>query len=633
MTILFSILTVFSVCHAVVQTASVPLFDYEKTQLTDYNLAQLPAEHQAYFSFEDSAGGSSFVLKSGECRVQPTDDDYPPPPIWKYFKSNMLLKGAVIDSRPLASPCYLNWGNWDKSTCEKIVKNWGDPYLHEADPTSSMFPVYQGRTCLPRLSELGANATCELGAYPAHVVNVSTVAHIQIALNFARNANIRLVIKNTGHDFLGKSLGAGALSIWTHHLKNMEFIEHYNSSSGYEGSVFKVGAGVVVREIYKAAEKYNVTVTGGICESVGFAGGYIAGGGHTPMSGYYGMAADNIEELQVVTADGHFVTASSTSYPDLFWALRGGGGSTFGIVTSVIVRAHPKTSVVTSTFTYSTGGNITKEIFWQGLRKWWEMFPALADAHTYSYFWVYAEPNDQLTFQMMPFWAPGHTIETSNKLLAPLFTHLRSLGIQVNPKTTLYDSFYAAYKENWGNETVGYSTGLPGNRLFPRSNWEDPVKFERMYAAIKKQSMGGQTVGGYHQAPQNRLNVDNAVSSAWRHALSMMIGMAMVEGGDNATAVQMKEAARELTEDILGPWRDVAPESDFGGAYGNEANVVEPQWQSSFYGTQYERLLEIKRKWDPQGLFYAPTGVGSEGWEVRDGDWGTQTQNGRLCRI
>tara|TARA_R110002003_G_scaffold110_5_gene9288 strand:- start:988 stop:2451 length:1464 start_codon:yes stop_codon:yes gene_type:complete len=486
---------------------------------------------------------------------------------------------------------------------------------------------------MPRLSELWADGPCEIGSYPAHIMNVSTVAHIQIALNIARNTNIRLVIKNTGHDYLGKSLGAGALSIWTHHLKNVEFIDNYKSDSGYVGSAFKVAAGVTVRELYQAADRHNVTVTGGICESVGFAGGYFAGGGHNPMSGYYGMAADNIESVNVVTADGRFVTASNTSHPDLFWALRGGGGSTFGIVTSVIVRAHPKMPIVTSTFSYSTGGNITKEIFWQGTRKFWELFPSFAEAHTYSYFFIWARPNNTLEFQMTPFWAPNHTISSFNTLIAPWFDHLRNLGIQFTPKTTLHDSFYPAYHNSWGNETVGSSTGLPGNRIFPRGNWEDPAKFERMFAAIKKHSINGRTIVGYHQAPQNRLNVDNAVSSAFRHTLSFLIAVAPVEGAENATQTQLQDAARVLTEDILAPWRVVAPDSEFGGSYLNEANVVEPNWQSSFYGTQYARLREVKRKWDPRGVFYATTAVGSEEWEVRDGEWGTQTQNGRLCRV
>jgi hypothetical protein len=80
----------------------------------------------------------------------------------------------------------------------------------EADPTSNMWPLCQGRTCLPRLSP---NATCELGSYPADVVNVSTAAHVQTALDMARNGNLRLVIKSNGRDFLGKSHGAGAPSV------------------------------------------------------------------------------------------------------------------------------------------------------------------------------------------------------------------------------------------------------------------------------------------------------------------------------------------------------------------------------------------------------------------------------------
>jgi len=138
------------------------------------------------------------------------------------------------------------------------------------NPTSNFWPVYQGRTCLPIDSP---NGTCDLGGFPIYAVNISTVAQIQLAINFARNANIRLVIKNTGHDYLGKSLGAGALSIWTHNLKDIDFIENYESDSGYRGKVLKVGAGVTVREVYKAAHSHDVTALGGICESVGFAGG------------------------------------------------------------------------------------------------------------------------------------------------------------------------------------------------------------------------------------------------------------------------------------------------------------------------------------------------------------------------
>lgn len=130
-----------------------------------------------------------------------------------------------------------------------------------------MWPLWQGRTCMPTLN--GSNSSsCTLGGYPAYAVNVSTVAQVQLAVNFARNANVRLVVKNTGHCYLGKSSGAGALAVWMHRLKDIEFLPEYSSSGGgYEGPAFKVGAGVTMREIYRAADRNGVTVSGGICEA------------------------------------------------------------------------------------------------------------------------------------------------------------------------------------------------------------------------------------------------------------------------------------------------------------------------------------------------------------------------------
>lgn len=76
--------------------------------------------------------------------------------------------------------------------------------------------------------------------------------------------------------------------------------------------------------------------------------------------------------------------------------------------------------------------------------------------------------------------------------------------------------------------------------------------------------------------------------------------------------------------------RDVSPGA---GSYMNEGDPGEPNWQQAFYGANYARLLEIKRKWDPTGVFWAPTTVGSEGWAVQVVDGYPNSQNGRLCRV
>ncbi|KAF2179737.1 FAD-binding domain-containing protein [Zopfia rhizophila CBS 207.26] len=606
------------------------LFDYETTQLTDEVLQQLAesnstAEYANLVSFDNGSEDSdALARRSGSCKSFPGDASWPKEMVWNIF--DFLTGGALIPTIPIAAPCYKNWNNYDAGKCASIISKFPDPYFHEADPTSIAWPIFQGKTCLPINSP---NGTCTLGGYPAYAVNVTNVAQVQLAVNFARNLNIRLVIKNTGHCYLGKSSGAGSLSIWMHNMKIIKYLPNYKGP-GYSGPAMKVGAGVTVKELYQAAEDAGVTATGGICESVGYAGGYIQGGGHTPMSGLYGMAADNVMALEVVTADGRFVTATEDSYPDLYWALRGGGGSTYGVVTSVITCVFPKMPIVTSTWTIATGGNVTKDMYWEAVRTYFDLLIPFTDAHTYSYFWAYNRNNTN-TFQMMPFFAPNYTIDQFNELVEPLYGKIRSLGIPFSPKTVQHDSFFSAYKANWGNDTVGTWISLPGNWLFPRGNWEDPAKFDLTFDAIKAHSEAGRTFGGYHQAPRNRMNVDNAVSSAFRNVISFLIGATLVP--ENATPAQMKNASDFLTNSVIKPWEDVAPTSEFGGSYLNEANVMQPNWQEAFYGVQYPRLLMLKKKYDPRGVFYATTAVGSEEWVVEDGDQGVQTQNGRLCRV
>ena len=94
---------------------------------------------------------------------------------------------------------------------------------------------------------------------------MTNVAHIQLALDIARNTNLRIVIKNTGHCYLGKSSGAGALSIWMQNLKQIEYLPNYKIGN-YSGPAMKAGAGVTVQEVYRAAEANQGTIQGGICE-------------------------------------------------------------------------------------------------------------------------------------------------------------------------------------------------------------------------------------------------------------------------------------------------------------------------------------------------------------------------------
>lgn len=100
------------------------------------------------------------------------------------------------------------------------------------------------------------------------------------------------------------------------------------------------------------------------------------------------MAADQVLAMEVVLPKGNFVTASPSQNPDLFWALRGGGGSIYGVVTPTTVKAYPDVKVTSSNFSFKTGESITHDNFWKGIRAYFDYFIQNANAGIYAYFFV-----------------------------------------------------------------------------------------------------------------------------------------------------------------------------------------------------------------------------------------------------
>ncbi|PYI06945.1 FAD-binding domain-containing protein [Aspergillus sclerotiicarbonarius CBS 121057] len=602
--------------------ANAPLFASETHQLTDGVLARLQSvlgNTTALFDFGSNASAPSLPAP-GKCRLLPGDAAWPAPSTWSLF--DQLLGGALIKTVPLAAACYPSWSEYNQTECQYVTDEWTDSYMHAADPASVMWPLFEGRSCLPRDLASG-NRT--LGGYSNYAVNVSTVAQIQLAVNFARNADLRLVAKNTGHDFNGKSTGAGALGVWTHHLKDIVYYEDYHVGN-YSGPAVKMGAGVQAFEIYEKANELGFTAVGGEGKTVGVAGGYVLGGGHSPMSSVYGLAADQVLALEVVLANGRFVTVTEQSDPELFWALRGGG--TYGIVTSIVSRVHPKVPVTVSTFSFTTGTNVSANAFWAGVRAYLERFPVNADAGTYAYFWVLSTGTDSFEFLMNPYFAVNHTVAEFNALMAPWFNELDRLGIVFTPNTTYYDNFYDAWDAGFPLETVGSVTMMTGSRLFPRVNFEDPARFNKTVAALRSTVSAGYALLAFNlKADLPEGYAESSANPAFRQTL--MHAISSTSWASNTSDATILKDMEHFTYDILGEWRRTCPEA---GAYMSEADVMEPNFQQAFYGSYYDRLYALKQKYDPTGLFYVPTGVSSENWHVGSLD-GLPDQNGRLCRV
>ena len=186
------------------------------------------------------------------------------------------------------------------------------------------------------------------GAWTSRVSEYAVLARnsadVAAAVNFARTHRLRLVLKGGGHSYLGASNAPDSLLIWTRAMRSVEHHDRFVPRGG-DGRIdpepaVSVGAGAIWLDAYEAVTtRAGRYVQGGGCTTVGVAG-LVQGGGFGSFSKGFGSAAASLLEAEVVTADGAVRIANAVRNPDLFWALKGGGGGTFGVITRLTLRTH-----------------------------------------------------------------------------------------------------------------------------------------------------------------------------------------------------------------------------------------------------------------------------------------------------
>ncbi|KAI0888068.1 FAD-binding domain-containing protein [Annulohypoxylon maeteangense] len=606
-------------------------FAFEEEQLVEADVRAFPA-----IAFGNSSA-VTLLDDEPECREYPGSSNWPLEEEWLLL--NQSLGGALIKGVPPAAVCY-DGSFKDEAACTFLVRNSSMNRFYINNPVTVLSEWGEGDTCHATLQPQSGD-TCTQGAFPTFVINATTARQIQIGVNFARNRNLRLVIKNTGHDFVGRAVGLGSLSIWTHYLKDFEYLPRYQVGE-YDGKAGRVGAGIESWEMFSQMDKYNVTfvVAGGY--TVGAYGGWMAGGGHSALASKYGLGADQVLSLQVVTADGRFITADPNQNTDLFYALRGGGGSTFGVVTSAVVKAHPYTTVLSTSIRFSTSevnGSVDpseNEKFWKGFDLYHEFGKKIVDdggtacmlkSPSAPYVSRMSSSNDSYSF-MTDVELPNVSEEYLSAFVQPLLDDLQAAGIDVTARAPSPATNWLASARAGIGDTPGSSRFA--SRLLPRANFEDPELFQATQLALRQSIEEGYRFHGIHIQPTEAVagypGSGNAVNPAFRRAImhADLFDSTTIRG---LSPMAWKETHAQLAN-AMDRWRNVTPGA---GAYINECDVEEPEWQQAFFGSNYERLLEIKKARDPWGVFYAPTTVGSEGWVVRTED-DMPTQNGMLCR-
>lgn len=506
-----------------------------------------------------------------------------------------------------------------------------------------------------------------------YAVVARSAAHIAAAVSFARANNLRLVVKGRGHSYLGASNAPDSLLIWTRHMTEIQTHAAF-VPRGCEGTVapqpaVTMGAGTYWSQAYQAVTTAGGRyVQGGGCTTVGVAG-LIMGGGFGSFSKRYGTAAASLLEAEVVTADGRTRIANARTHPDLFWALKGGGGGTFAVASKVTVRTHELPEYFgIANFKVQAPSDGAYRIL---LRE----FVSFYAAHLYNEHWgeqAHVRGDNVLEINML---SQGLDAGQAERIWQPFLDWVRQsphgysltgrVVIGSLPARRMWDAAWLA--EHWP-ELVYPRNGNPWHALLddilartaqeplfrpdPRpgatpadfwwnadagqvgwyiwgydSQWmpasllasgSQPRLAEALFAASRHAAVGLHFNKGLAGARPETIAA--ASDTATHPAVLTAFALAIVADGQGPAYpgivghepdVARGRAAARSIQRCMEQLRAVTGAS---GSYVNETDYFKADWQQAFWGEHYSRLLQIKRKYDPDGLFFAHHGVGSEDW-------------------
>ncbi|HTM20195.1 MAG TPA: FAD-binding protein, partial [Kofleriaceae bacterium] len=442
-------------------------------------------------------------------------------------------------------------------------------------------------------------------APPAYAVVAHDSADVAAAVRFAGEHHLRLAIKGTGHDYLGRSTAPGSLLIWTHEMRDITVHDGFRPAGCAADRpalpAVSVGAGTRWLEAYtEVTVKHGRYVQGGGCVSVGAAGGFTQGGGFGSWSKQFGTGAAGMLEAEVVTADGQVLLANDCQNQDLYWALRGGGGGTFGVVTRMTLRTHelPASFGVVRGTLQARSDAAFREL----LERFTGFYrDALANPHWGEQ--VGVRGDDSLRVSMV---FQGLTQAEAEATWKPLLDALRARpadfavdatviavparaiwdrsvleripgAITVDPRPDSRFWWWAGNQEEVSIHWYAYqSRYLPAALFAPASaghlaqvlfdasrHWTVNLHFNKGLAGASADAVD-----------RGRLTATNP---AVYQAAALVIAAAGDQTPDPAEGARQR-AAVTAAMDVI---RAATPDA---GTYGNEADYFEPDWQRSFWG-------------------------------------------------
>ncbi|GJN84096.1 FAD binding domain-containingprotein [Purpureocillium lilacinum] len=524
---------------------------------------------------------------------------------------NASVGGRVKITEPFALPCFATYEGRpnprrDTAVCAERQANYRSSayrsrfpggYMYDQSSVCATDPASADRCLLDPKdpSNRGAfeSADCRQGNVPAHYLEVKEARDVVEAFRHAEGSGsgLRIVVKNSGHSFELDSSGKRALSLWTHNLKKLtrhrDFVPDGCGSSSRHVDAITTGAGVTCNEAYSYADAEGVLILCGYSATVGLTGGWVQNGGHSVLSNMFGLGADRVLQFTVVTPDGVTRVANRCQNADLFWALRGGGGGTFGVVLDATHKVEPAAPIAVANISVPARGDV--DVVYGFMETLFDSAVAMAEdgwgGHIYGNSIAYMSPKLQ-------------SEEEAKKSMAPLIAfaekHSGSVNVSISPRWyPIFDDFVLK-----GSYPVG-DLSLINTRLVPVKVHTDKA-LRAQFKAYMREFIS--TIGPpyvpvdapylYRPSSPSTTSVHPAwYSSLWEWGYpNSWAWNGTLE--DRVRAVRGMQAQTARMEAV----------TPGGGTYKNEANPFTPDWQRVFFGGHYERLLAVKRRYDPRGL-------------------------------
>jgi FAD/FMN-containing dehydrogenase len=460
----------------------------------------------------------------------------------------------------------------------------------EGVPWSDLADELSGELVLPGDGPYLGLATPQALRYlrdsPRGIVVCASAGDASAAVKFARENDLPVRVRGGGHSYAGYSTTPG-IQIDMSGMREVSF----DSSTG----LADFGGGARGVEEAGGLEPHGVFIPSGSCTGVGLAG-FAQGGGFGHYANRHGLGCDNLEEAEVVTANGEVVTASGTRNSDLFWAIRGGGGGNFGVVTRTRLRTFPTAEPVSVANIVWRGPGAAKIIA--------ELLPAIESSP------------DSMSFQLTCDATSPYNITGSSTPEVTLHGH------NFGPAREIEDLFEAVIKKRepaielvadlsfWQGHTFFNSVGLPDSGLWSVKSLFIPEPVSR--SAIDT------IVEAAATWPGSSIGMSGVGLTRWSGAITKpgpedtafvhrddgyLVTIQTSWGGDDPPDLILsgKDWAKRLYEDLL--------PSSTGGSY---QNWIDPELKDpleAYYGANLQRLKNVKRRVDPDDFFSIPQGI------------------------